>query len=184
MAPRLSKIITHTGDDGTTGLSDGTRLGKDTIRIEAIGTIDELNSVLGIILATDAPGTVASVLLSVQHELFDLGAELATPGRAILTSSHVDELEKMANDFNDMLPTLKEFILPGGTLPAAHLHHARTVCRRAERIINALNKSEKVSAPVLKYLNRLSDLLFILARIANKDAGVNDVFWQAKSKPD
>jgi cob(I)alamin adenosyltransferase len=183
MAPRLSKIITHTGDDGTTGLADGSRLAKNTARIEAIGSVDELNSVIGIILSHDLSDALSDILFNIQHELFDAGAELATPGRAIITGNHVEHLEKLASDFNDELTPLKEFILPGGTLAASHLHLARTVCRRTERVVITLHDQEKISGDLLKYLNRLSDLLFILARVANKQAGCDDILWNPAKKP-
>lgn len=184
MAPRLSKIVTHTGDDGTTGLSDGSRLDKDHVRVEAIGTVDELNSVIGIVLSGNEAESIAQVLTSIQHDLFDFGAELATPERNIITDKHIERMEKLVSDFNDELQPLKEFILPGGSLVAANLHHARTVCRRAERVLITLHKQETLSDVLLKYLNRLSDLLFILSRIANKHDGKNDVLWQATKKPD
>lgn len=183
MAPRLSKIVTRTGDNGTTGLSDGTRLSKDDVRIEAIGAIDELNSVIGITLTCSETESISQLLISIQHDLFDFGAELATPGRDILNTEHIKRLEHAVSEFNEGLAPLKEFILPGGCLAASYLHLARTVCRRAERALVSLNKVAPTSEYLLKYLNRLSDLLFILARSMNKQTGENDVLWQAEKKP-
>jgi len=183
MAPRLSKIVTRTGDKGTTGLSDGSRLDKDHARIEAIGTIDELNSIIGIILANSKVESISQVLISIQHDLFNFGGELATPGRCILKNEDVEKLEHAVTTYNENLPPLKEFILPGGSLVAANLHLARTVCRRAERVLVGLNKISPVSGHLLKYINRLSDLFFILARVVNKQSGISDVLWQAEKKP-
>ena len=183
MAPRLSKIVTRTGDSGTTGLSDGSRLDKDHVRIEAIGTIDELNSVIGIVLSSCKAESISQVLFSIQHDLFDLGAELATPGRSILSNKHVEKLELNVSIFNEDLAPLKEFILPGGCPEASFLHLARTICRRAERTLVKLNKETEVSEYSLKYLNRLSDLFFILARSINMMSGISDVLWQAQQKP-
>src|SRR4029079_7668232 len=168
MGHRLSRIVTRTGDAGTTGLGDGSRVAKDDPRIEAIGTVDELNSTVGAILADSVPGDVRELLTDVQHDLFDLGGELSIPGHAAMTDAHVARLEDAVERYNEDLPRLKEFILPGGTRPAALAHVARTVCRRAERAFVALAGTEKVSVPVRVYLNRLSDLLFVLARVLNR----------------
>jgi cob(I)alamin adenosyltransferase len=178
MGHRLSKIVTRTGDAGTTGLGDGTRVDKDSARIEAIGAVDELNSTLGLLLAEALPGAVAESLTEVQHDLFDLGGELSIPGYGAVREAHVDRVEQAIARFNADLAPLKEFVLPGGTRAASLAHVARTVCRRAERTLVHLGASATVSAPVRKYVNRLSDLLFVLARVLNRDAGHADVLWQ------
>jgi cob(I)alamin adenosyltransferase len=179
MGNRLSKIYTRTGDDGTTGLGDGSRVSKDSPRVEAYGTVDELNSAIGILLATpEVPPGVAACLTEVQHELFDLGGELCLPGHHIITAGQVTRLEKSLDEFNDTLPPLKEFILPGGGPAAAACHLARAIARRAERRVWTLAKAESVSPEVAKYLNRLSDLLFVLARVlARHERGV-EVLWR------
>jgi cob(I)alamin adenosyltransferase len=179
MGNRLSKIYTRTGDDGTTGLGDGSRVPKDSARVEAYGTVDELNSVIGVLLAVpELPPAVTACLTGVQHELFDMGGELCIPGLSVITAAHVARLEKSLDDFNDPLPPLKEFILPGGGPAAAACHLARTVARRAERRVWTLAKTEPVSPEVAKYLNRLSDLLFVLARVlARHERGV-EVLWR------
>ena len=178
MGHRLSRIVTRTGDAGTTGLGDGTRVAKDAPRIEAIGAVDELNSTLGVLLAEALPAPVAECLTAVQHDLFDLGGELSIPGHAAVTEAHVARLEDAVERFNAGLAPLKEFILPGGTRAAALAHVARTVCRRAERRVVALAGSDAVSDPSRRYLNRLSDLLFVLARVLNHAAGRPDVLWR------
>ena len=178
MAHRLSKIYTRTGDAGTTGLSDGTRVDKDAPRIEALGTVDEINSVIGLLLCDDLPAGVRSCLQNVQHDLFDLGGELSVPGHTIMSEAHSKQLENALDSFNQQLPPLKEFILPGGSRAASLAHVARTVCRPAERKLAALAKSEPLAPPLLQYLNRLSDLLFVLARVLNRHAGGADVYWQ------
>jgi cob(I)alamin adenosyltransferase len=178
MGHRLSKIVTRTGDAGTTGLGDGSRVAKDAPRIEAIGTVDELNSILGMLLAEALPDGVAAVLTGVQHDLFDLGGELSIPGHAAVTDEHVTRLEHAVEIFNADLEPLKEFVLPGGTRAAAIAHVARTVCRRAERALITLARSEDIGMPARKYLNRLSDLLFVLARALNRGAGHADVLWR------
>jgi cob(I)alamin adenosyltransferase len=178
MGHRLSKIVTRTGDAGTTGLGDGSRVTKDSARIEAIGAIDELNSTVGLLLTEALPDPVAACLTSVQHDLFDLGGELSVPGYAAVTDAHVARLEEDVERFNADLGPLKEFILPGGSRPAAIAHVARTVCRRAERTLVRMAASEPVSDPVRRYVNRLSDLLFVLARVLNRAAGRPDVLWQ------
>ena len=179
MGNRLSKIYTRTGDDGTTGLGDGSRVPKDSLRVEAYGTVDELNSAIGVLLATpEVPPGVAACLTEVQHELFDLGGELCLPGHHIITAGHVTRLEESLDEFNDALPPLKEFILPGGGPAAAACHLARAIARRAERRVWTLAKAESVSPEVAKYLNRLSDLLFVLARVlARHERGV-EVLWR------
>ena len=178
MGHRLSRIVTRTGDAGTTGLGAGSRVAKDAPRIEAIGAVDELNSTLGVLLAEPLPDPVRRCLVAVQHDLFDLGGELAIPGTSAVTDAQVAGLEEAVETFNAALAPLKEFILPGGTRPAALAHVGRTVCRRAERALVALAGSESVGMPARKYVNRLSDLLFVLARTLNRDAGVPDVMWR------
>ena len=180
MGHRLSRIYTKTGDDGTTGLGDGTRVGKDDLRVEAMGTVDELNSAIGRVLAQDVPPAVRECLDRVQHDLFDLGAELCLPGVTKIDEKHIGRLERELDAFNADLPPLKEFILPGGTRGAALAHLARTVCRRAERSLVALARADSLAAPPRIYLNRLSDLLFILGRVINREAGTGDVLWQKR----
>ncbi len=179
MGNRLSKIYTRTGDNGATGLSDGSRVAKDHARITAIGDVDELNSVIGIIL-TQSPGDdIRRILTSVQHRLFNLGGELSLPGYQLIKSEHVTYLENQLDNLNKRLAPLKDFILPGGTLTAAFTHQARSVCRRAERSVVALHNKEAVSESVLQYLNRLSDFLFVLARHLNQQCGQPDILWQS-----
>jgi cob(I)alamin adenosyltransferase len=180
MANRLSKIVTRTGDAGTTGLGDGSRVAKDSARIAAIGDVDELNSALGVLLAEPLPDDVARCLTAVQHDLFDLGGELSIPGYTAVTDSHVGRLEQAVEAFNATLPPLKEFILPGGARVAGLAHVARTVCRRAERAVVHLAAHDPVNEPARRYLNRLSDLLFVLARALNRSAGRPDVLWQKR----
>lgn len=178
MGNRLSKIYTRTGDDGTTGLGDGSRISKDSIRVDAMGDVDELNSVMGLILSEPLSQHLQDTLTKIQHDLFNLGGEICIPGYALLTPSCVDELEHSIDSLNSELNPLKEFILPGGTKSAALCHLARTVCRRAERKLIELHRNEKVTEISLQYLNRLSDLLFVMCRIINKEAGVSDVLWK------
>jgi cob(I)alamin adenosyltransferase len=178
MGHRLSKIVTRTGDAGTTGLGDGTRIPKDSARIEAIGAVDELNSTLGLLATENLPVPIAASIFDVQHDLFDLGGELSIPGHAAITEAHVERIEAAVERFNADLPPLKEFILPGGTRASSHAHIARTVCRRAERALVALAATEQVSDVARKYLNRLSDLLFVLARAINRAEGQADVLWR------
>jgi cob(I)alamin adenosyltransferase len=178
MGHRLSRIYTRTGDQGTTGLGDGTRVAKDHLRIEAIGAVDELNAHIGVLLAEDLPAQIAEVLLGVQHDLFDLGGELAVPGLAAVQDQYVARLERLLDAANAQLGPLKEFILPGGCRAAALAQVCRTVCRRAERRVVSLGQSEAVSEPARRYLNRLSDLLFVQARLLNRVAGQGDVLWQ------
>ncbi len=178
MGHRLSKIYTRTGDKGTTGLGGGTRVSKDSARVEAFGTVDELNSVVGLLLAEDLPGNLRAALTDIQHDLFDLGGELCVPGRQTLAEANIARLENLLDALNADLPYLKEFILPGGSRAAALAHVARTVCRRAERRIVTLTRTEEVPQTSVKYINRLSDLQFDMARVLNKHAGVPDVLWQ------
>lgn len=179
MGNRLSRIMTRTGDDGTTGLGDGSRLGKDTPRIAALGDVDELNCVLGLLLVEPLADSTVAFLSQVQHDLFDLGSELAVPGYSALSEEHVLKLEAKLEKLNADLPRLKEFILPGGSRAAALAHQARAVCRRAERTLVALSHVDTVSVAARQYLNRLSDLMFVLARVLNRDAGVPDVLWRS-----
>jgi cob(I)alamin adenosyltransferase len=178
MGHRLSKIYTRTGDAGTTGLGDGSRVGKDGPRIAALGEVDEVNAVIGVLLCEELPAEVRELLTGVQNDLFDLGGELSVPGGAFLKATQPARLEAAIDRYNGELAPLKEFILPGGTRAAALTHQARTVCRRAERAVVALAQGEAVSEPARQYLNRLSDLLFVLARWLNKAAGRGDVLWQ------
>ncbi|MBM3340618.1 MAG: cob(I)yrinic acid a,c-diamide adenosyltransferase [Betaproteobacteria bacterium] len=181
MANRLTRIVTRTGDAGETGLADGSRVAKDAPRIEALGAVDELNSALGVLLAEPLPGTVRTCLGDVQNDLFDVGGELSVPGHAILSNAHVARLEQALTALNAGLPPLKDFILPGGTRAAALAHVARTVCRRAERRVITLARHDSAPALATPYLNRLSDLLFVIARVLNRqgdNAPGNDVLWQ------
>ena len=175
---RLSKIVTRTGDAGTTGLGDGSRTTKDSLRIDAIGEVDELNSSIGLLLCEELPEGVRAALLDIQHDLFDLGGELCLPGMAVMKDAQVARLEELAEEFNRDLPMLKEFILPGGTRPAAIAHLCRTVCRRAERSMVRLHGTEPLSEAARRFVNRLSDLLFILGRLLNRAGGRGDVLWQ------
>ena len=178
MGKRLTKIYTRTGDAGTTGLADGSRVAKDAPRIEAIGTIDELNSVIGLLLAEDLPVAIRDCLQGVQHDLFDLGGELSVPGHAIMSATHSKRLENALDAFNAKLPALKEFILPGGGTAAAACHLARTVCRRAERRCWTLARSQSVAMEPLQFLNRLSDLLFVIARVLARQESGSEVLWK------
>ena len=179
MGHRLSKICTRTGDDGTTGLGDGSRVKKTSARIEAIGAVDELNSIIGVLLVHEMPENIQTGLTDIQHDLFDLGGELSIPGRVAISEDQVMRVETMLEDLNEKLPPLKEFVLPGGTEAAAICHLARTVCRRAERGVILLGESEAVNPATVKYLNRLSDLLFVTARTLNSHAGRTDVLWKS-----
>ncbi|MCS6763518.1 MAG: cob(I)yrinic acid a,c-diamide adenosyltransferase [Candidatus Protistobacter heckmanni] len=178
MGNRLSSITTRTGDDGSTSLGDGSRVPKDHLRIQAIGDVDELNSNLGMLLAENLLGDVSEALLSIQHDLFDLGGELSVPGYALLKEERVAQLDAWLAAWNADLPRLKEFILPGGSRAAALAHVCRTVCRRAERDIVALGKAETLNEAPRLYTNRLSDLLFVLARVLNRANGGSDVLWK------
>ena len=180
--PRLSKITTRTGDAGETGLGDGARVPKDSARIHALGDIDELNCALGLVLAEALPEAVSRVLLEAQHDLFDLGGELSIPGHQMLREEQVRRLEDALEGWNADLPALKEFILPGGSRAAAAAHVARATCRRAERSLVALGRAEQVSEPARRYLNRLSDLLFVAGRVLNRHAGRGDVQWRHERK--
>ena len=178
MAKRLTKIYTRTGDDGTTGLADGSRVRKDAARVDAMGDVDELNSAIGVLLVEDLPQALRSTMIDVQHDLLDLGGELCLPGHALINERHIAKLEEALDALNAALPALRDFVLPGGSRAAAAAHLARTVCRRAERTLVTLSCSESVSPLLLQYLNRLSDLLFVSARVLNRHAGGDDVLWQ------
>jgi cob(I)alamin adenosyltransferase len=177
MGNRLSKIYTRTGDKGTTGLGDGSRVDKDDLRVETFGTVDELNSMVGLILASEIDDSVRVCLTRTQHELFDLGGELCMPGYTLVPEVCVDQLETDLDRFNEDLPPLKDFILPGGSESAARCHLARTVCRRAERLMVSLAKVEDINEISLRYLNRLSDLLFVIARVLARANGGKEVIW-------
>jgi len=174
---RLSKIYTRTGDDGSTGLGDGARVSKDSARVCAYGTVDEANSAIGVVLACDIPGDVRAVLVSVQHQMFDLGGELCIPGHSAIFDADIDRLEKHLDRFNADLPPLKDFILPGGGLAAAHCHLARTITRRAEREVVTLSHHDSVRPEAVRYLNRLSDLLFVLSRVLARASGHGETLW-------
>ena len=178
MGHRLSKIYTRTGDEGTTGLGDGRRVAKSCERIHALGDIDELNSLVGVLQLENLPADIHELLTDIQHDLFDLGGELSVPGMALIRAERVLQLEQILDQLNVDLAPLKEFILPGGSRAAAVTHLVRAVCRRAERVVVVLNAVEPVRDEVLQYLNRLSDLLFVLARHLNRVNGEIDVLWQ------
>ena len=182
MAHRLSKITTRTGDRGETGLGDGSRVSKAAARVHALGDLDELNSAIGLVLAEDVPAEVGAVLGQAQHDLFDLGGEISIPGHVLLKEEAVARLEEATAAWNAELAPLKEFILPGGTRAAAAAHLARTVCRRAERSLVLLNTKEAVGEAALRYINRLSDLLFVAGRRLNRSAGRGDVQWRHERK--
>ncbi|MGH8084769.1 MAG: cob(I)yrinic acid a,c-diamide adenosyltransferase [Lysobacter sp.] len=177
MGNRLSKIYTRTGDNGTTGLGDGTRVAKDSARVGAYGTVDEANSTIGLVLASELPDDVRTLLVAIQHQLFDLGGELCIPGHAAISDTDVERLEQHLDAFNEALPALKDFILPGGGEAGARCHIARTVVRRAEREAVALSRLEPVRPQAVRYLNRLSDLLFVLARVLARASGHGEVLW-------
>ena len=177
MGNRLSKIYTRTGDDGTTGLGDGTRVAKDSARVNASGTVDEANSTIGLLLAAELPDGVRELLTRIQHQLFDLGGELCIPGHAAVFDADVDALEARLDHYNDDLPPLRDFILPGGGEAAARCHIARTVVRRAERDAVTLSRHDAVRPQAIRYLNRLSDLLFVLARVLARSSGHGEVLW-------
>ena len=181
MGNRLSKIYTKTGDDGTTGLGDGTRVAKDSVRVAAYGTVDEANSAIGMLLASDTfdqhAAEIRDLLTTVQHQLFDLGGELCIPGHAAVFDADIDRLESQLDGFNADLPSLKDFILPGGGIAAAHCHLARTICRRAERDVVTLSRHDAVRPEAIRFLNRLSDLLFVISRVLARASGHGEVLW-------
>ena len=184
MANRLSEIATRTGDDGTTGLGDGSRVPKDHLRVHAMGDVDELNSQIGVLLAEPLPADIREVLITIQHELFNLGGELCMPGYELLKMDAVLRLDEALAHYNAALPRLKEFILPAGTRSAAIAHVCRTVARRAERAVVTLAATEAINAAPRQYLNRLSDLLFVLSRVLNRanldGLGGDDVYWHSE----
>jgi cob(I)alamin adenosyltransferase len=186
MGNRLTQIATRTGDDGTTGLSDGSRVPKDHLRVQAMGDVDELNSNLGVLLAEPLPDDIRDLIVTIQHELFNLGGELSWPGGTLLKDAAVLRLDEALAHYNEHLPRLKEFILPAGTRSAALAHVCRTIARRAERVVITLAASEPeaLRAAPRQYLNRLSDLLFVLARVLNRanldGLGGDDVYWQSE----
>jgi len=178
MGNRLSKIYTRTGDKGETGLGDGSRVEKDDIRVEAFGTVDELNSALGTVLACNIPAPIGKLLTDIQHDLFDLGGELCIPGHSVLTDRDSTRLENSLDRLNTELPMLKEFILPAGGMATSHCHLARTICRRAERRVYSLSKQQTLNPAAMMYLNRLSDLLFVIARVLARHENGQEVLWQ------
>ncbi|MEO8444806.1 MAG: cob(I)yrinic acid a,c-diamide adenosyltransferase [Gammaproteobacteria bacterium] len=183
MANRLTKIYTRTGDDGTTGLGTGERVPKDCPRVEAYGTVDELNACVGLVLATPGlPPLIRESLTAIQHRLFDLGGELAVPGRDVIAATDSVDLEAVLDGLNGNLPPLKDFVLPGGTPGAAASHLARAVCRRAERRVITLQRDEAVNPESVRYLNRLSDLLFVMSRVLCRVDGGAEVIWKARPK--
>ena len=182
MGNRLSKIATRTGDDGTTGLGDGSRVGKNGLRVHAMGDVDELNSQIGLLLCEDMPAALRQELISIQHDLFDLGGELCIPGYQLITEVHVARIDALLEKYNADLPPLKDFILPAGSRAASLAHVCRTVCRRAERAIVSLGKAESIHENPRRYVNRLSDLLFVLSRVLNRFAGGGDVLWEKDRK--
>ena len=178
MGNRLSKIYTRTGDDGTTGLGDGSRVQKDSLRVEAYGTVDEANSAIGVVLAQETvPDAIRHCLTEVQHDLFELGGELCIPGHEAVQTSFIERLESDLDSFNEDLPRLKEFILPGGGQATAACHLARTITRRAERRVASLAATDSVRPQALQYLNRLSDLLFVVARVLARAESGTEVLW-------
>lgn len=181
MGNRLSKIYTRTGDDGSTGLGDGRRVSKDAVRVEAYGTVDETNAQIGVLRASLSTDHAAQVMLEhIQHDLFDVGGELCIPGYVLVTEAYIVRIEHAIDAINDQLPALKDFILPGGSMPAAHAHVARTVCRRAERRTLTLSQAEDINLLSLHYLNRLSDYLFVLARALAREEGGQEVLWRKR----
>ena len=180
MGKRLTQIATRTGDDGSTGLGDGTRVPKDHLRVQALGDVDELNSSIGVLLAEPLPPDVRELLGAIQHELFNLGGELSIPGYELLKAEAVAQLDQALAHYNAALPRLQEFILPAGTRAAAAAHVCRTVARRAERAVVALGNEEALNDAPRQYLNRLSDLMFVLARVLNRMNGGDDVYWKSE----
>ncbi|GIZ52934.1 cob(I)yrinic acid a,c-diamide adenosyltransferase [Noviherbaspirillum aridicola] len=184
MGNRLSKIATRTGDNGSTGLGDGSRVAKDSLRVHAMGDVDELNSHIGLLLCEELPPALREELISIQHDLFDLGGELCIPGYTLITDTHVARLDGLLEKYNADLPPLKDFILPAGARSAALAHVCRTICRRAERSIVSLGNSETINDNPRRYTNRLSDLMFVLSRVLNRFAGGSDVLWEKDRKRD
>lgn len=180
MGNRLTSIYTKTGDDGSTGLANGERVDKSSVRVEVMGNIDELNSLIGVIEASGIPSDISGYLLNIQHRLFDIGGEIATPGSATNAPESVERLEELIDSYNEDLPALKEFILPGGSLPASLCHMARSVCRRCERSLVKLSHEEYINPESLHYINRLSDLLFVLARTLNQAKDGKEILWDSE----
>jgi cob(I)alamin adenosyltransferase len=180
MGNRLSEIVTRTGDQGTTGMADGSRRPKNDARVHCLGEVDELNASIGVALSLLEDGAAQQLLFAIQHDLFDIGAELCQPGKSLIVEAYVEGLEASAAQLNSNLPRLKEFILPGGTQAVACLQLARCVCRRVERALTELDSKEEVNAVTRHYINRLSDLLFILARSQAHDDGSGEVYWNSK----
>lgn len=180
MGNRLTSIYTKTGDDGSTGLANGDRVDKSSIRVTVMGELDELNSLIGVIEASGISKDISGYLLNIQHRLFDIGGEVATPGNAINSPESVERLEELIDSYNEDLPALKEFILPGGSLSASLCHMARSVCRRCERSFVELSHSEYVNPESLRYINRLSDLLFVLARTLNQGKEGKEILWDSE----
>ncbi|MBC3928103.1 cob(I)yrinic acid a,c-diamide adenosyltransferase [Undibacterium sp. CY21W] len=178
MGNRLSKIATRTGDAGTTGLGDGSRVDKDALRVHAMGDVDELNSHIGVLLCENLSPQLRHELISIQHDLFDMGGELCIPGYSLITETQVARLDALLEKYNADLPPLRDFVLPGGNRPAALAHVCRTVCRRAERAIVSVGKNEAINDHPRQYMNRLSDLLFVLSRVLNRVDGGSDVLWE------
>lgn len=183
MGNRLSKIYTRTGDKGTTGLGNGTRTSKDSLRVDAMGDVDELNSSIGIMLAEGIPSKLNSFMIRVQHDLFNIGGEISMPGHSFISKDRVEAIEQLIDELNTKLTPLKEFILPGGCKQASQCHLARTICRRAERKLVALSNAEEVTEVSIQYVNRLSDLLFVMSRTLNSEFCVSDVLWDHDLKP-
>ena len=184
MGNRLSKIYTRTGDDGSTGLGNGERTAKDSARVEAYGTVDEVNSAIGVMLTDMSEGEIKKALAGIQQELFNLGGELSIPGTTLLGDEAVTALEQLMDRLNESLPPLQDFVMPGGTSAGAACHMARAICRRAERRLVTLAGTEEVNATSIRYLNRLSDLLFVIARTLNGDGGVEEVLWNSPRSKD
>ena len=180
MGKRLTQIATRTGDDGTTGLGDNTRVSKDSLRVHAMGDVDELNSHIGVLLCENLPDDVRELLVDIQHQLFNLGGELSIPGFELLKADALGQLDEALATHNARLPKLEEFILPAGNRAASQAHVCRTVARRAERAVVALGKADAVRETPRRYLNRLSDLMFVLARVLNRADGGDDVYWKSE----
>jgi cob(I)alamin adenosyltransferase len=180
MGYRLSKIYTRTGDKGTTGMADGSRVEKDSLRVSAIGDVDELNSVLGLVVCKCQQGDIKEILITIQHDLFNLGSQITMPECELITQERIKWLEQTLDQLNEDLPPLKEFILPGGGEAAAHCHLARTVCRRTERGIVSLSKEFEFNSNVGAYINRLSDLLFVVCRVLSRQSGEGEVYWKSE----
>lgn len=180
MSNRLTKIYTCTGDDGTTALANGNRIDKSSLRIEAMGEVDELNSLLGVLEASGVTSDISGYIRNIQHRLFDIGGEIAIPGNAVIGPNSIERLEELIDTYNEDLPKLKEFVLPGGSLPASVCHMARSVCRRCERSLVKMGQEEYVNPETLRYINRLSDLLFVLARTLNQLKGGKEILWDSE----